>query len=91
MVIHYYYYLSLLFCSTDSVTGNGSPLKYWTAGTDFQSPGTFLWGKDGNLSFTNWAGGQPLTHHCLALDPHNHYAWVAEDCEKSANFVCEKQ
>ncbi|XP_011442489.3 perlucin [Magallana gigas] len=66
-----------------------SHLKYWTSGTDFQTPGTWLWGKDGTLGFSNWAGGQPVTHHCLAIDPLNQNFWVADDCEKSAKFICE--
>ncbi|XP_078336321.1 C-type lectin domain family 7 member A-like isoform X2 [Crassostrea virginica] len=65
------------------------PPKYWTSGTDFQTPGTWLWGKDVPFGFSSWAGGQPMTHHCLAIDPQNQYTWVAEDCERSTNFICE--
>lgn len=75
----------------DSVSDKDLHLKYWTSGTDFQTPGTWLWGKDGTLGFSNWAGGQPVTHHCLAIDPLNQNFWVADDCEKSAKFICEIQ
>ncbi|XP_062592187.1 perlucin-like [Saccostrea cucullata] len=70
---------------------NDLSAKYWTAGTDFQNPGKWLWGKDHTMGFSNWAGGQPITHHCLALDPQNQYTWVATDCERSNNFICEIQ
>lgn len=75
----------------DSGSDKDLHLKYWTSGTDFQTPGTWLWGKDGTLGFSNWAGGQPVTHHCLAIDPLNQNFWVADDCEKSAKFICEIQ
>ena len=82
---------SVFFPLLDSGSDKDLPLKYWTSGTDFQTPGTWLWGKDVPFGFSSWAGGQPMTHHCLAIDPQNQYTWVAEDCERSINFICEIQ
>lgn len=74
-------------------TGEG----YWTGGKDDVTEGLWVWISSGaTFGFLDWNQGEPNDHggleDCLELNKirgRNKY-WNDNSCEKSFNFICEK-
>ncbi|XP_065342691.1 lectin subunit alpha-like [Cloeon dipterum] len=73
------------------------PLKmiFWTSGSDDGHDGEFYWEATGKSigSFTSWLPGEPTIgtdlEHCLQMADYNEFLWSNEDCNKTANYICE--
>ncbi|KAK0419325.1 hypothetical protein QR680_014085 [Steinernema hermaphroditum] len=65
--------------------------QYWLGGTNINT--TWVWLDGKKFSFSNWAVDEPANpedENCLLVERETRL-WKAEDCEKTAHYVCEME
>ncbi|XP_046347653.2 perlucin-like [Haliotis rufescens] len=74
----------------------GRAANYWLGATDLNVEGTWLWEGQQAMDYSNWSTGQPDNsagiEHCLDIKQrYESYLWNDENCNKTANFICEME
>jgi hypothetical protein len=68
---------------------------FWVGGTDAIAEGKWVWMSTLDpLDYTGWFPGEPsngVGAACMALAQHEQYHWNDEFCNRTYDFICEKE